>query len=271
MSMIRKSKLIKRTSLGLLVIPILLLCFLILSCGQDSIFYDISHEPEPKSPLISGNPTNIVLAGNELFVGSRMGSRIFRYGGADGRNPQWSSMPTPEGSLGDLASDGVYLYALVFPNGNPLASSVIHRFNIERNTWDQDYTNGVFSIQTIFGIDGRIFAGAMFREDHQNFAILYLAPNTLFLTPILNNTSLLTGAAGTAEEAYLSTAGAGIFRYSNDSLETRAVSGTEDANITGIIDTGGSIVAVSSNGTVYFRTAQGAFSTFSARFTFTGA
>jgi len=262
--MIRKSK------SGLSLIPVIFLSFIITSCGQHSIFYDISHEPEPRSPLISGSPTNMVLVDNALFVGSRMGNRIFRYSGPGGR-PVWNTIPAPGGSIGDIATDGTNLYALVFPGGNPLTSSVIKRFNIAQNVWDTEYTVSLFSIQTIFGVDGKIFAGAMFRQDHLNYAIFSLDPSSPTLTLMMNNTSLLTGAAGSSGGVFLSTAGGGIFRYSGGSLETRPVSGSERANIAGIIDTGESVVAVSSDGTVYFLTAQGFFSSFSTRLTFTGA
>ena len=265
MNMIRKSK------SGLSLIPVIFLSFIITSCGQHSIFYDISHEPEPRSPLISGSPTNMVLVDNALFVGSRMGNRIFRYSGPGGR-PVWNTIPAPGGSIGDIATDGTNLYALVFPGGNPLTSSVIKRFNIARNVWDTEYTVSLFSIQTIFGVDGKIFAGAMFRQDHLNYAIFSLDPSSPTLTLMMNNTSLLTGAADSSRGVFLSTAGGGIFRYSGGLLETRPVSGSERANIIGIIDTGESVVAVSSDGTVYFLTAQGgAFSSFSTRLTFTGA
>jgi len=268
--MILKSKSKGKASLRFLLVALLFYSFIILSCAQDSIFFDISHEPEPRSPLITGTPTNMVLVRNELFVGSRMSNKIFRFGGAGG-SPEWSSIQQIGGSLGDLASDGQYLYALVFPDGNPLSSSVIRRFNTAQNVWDEEYSMAAFSIQTIHGAGGRLFAGAMLRADRQNFAILYLAPASSSLTVIKNNTFLLTGAVSAGGGTFLSTAGAGIFRYSGGSVETRPVSGTEDANIAGIIETERSVVAVSSNGTIYSLTTQGIFSSFSTRLTFTGA
>ena len=248
------------------LVPAILLVLIILSCGQDSIFFDISNEPSPKDPLITGNPTSLVLAKNELFVGSRMGNRIFRYGG---ESLQWRSIPAPRGSIGNLATDGEYLYALVFPGGNPLAPTVIQRFNTATNVWDAEFTSQ-YSVQTIYGVNGRIFAGASPAPGQQNFLILSLDRSELRV--VKENTSLLRGAASdSAGNIYLATAGSGVFRASNGTVEENPVSGTENANLAGIIGTSGSVVAVSSNGTVYFLNSPGVFNSFTTGFIFTGA
>ena len=266
-------KFYKSLCIGLSVVSAILLVFTIPACSQDSLFFDISNEPEPRSPLITGSPTNIILAMNELFVGSRMGNTIFRYGGTGG-NPQWTTVPSPRGSIADLATDGENLYALVFPDGNPLASSVIQRFNIAANTWDAEFTSNLYSIQTIYGAGEKIFAGAMLSSDMQNFAILYLNPSTSSLSVEKQNTSLLTGAVmDEAGEIFLATAGSGIFKYSDDGggIEATPESGTENANISGIISTGATIVAVGSNGALFSRDPAGIFSRLTAGINFTGA
>jgi hypothetical protein len=269
--MTRTNKYKTKHFLWLLLIPVLLLCFSILSCGQDSLFFDISNEPEPKDPRIPGSPTNIVVIRNQLFVGSRMGGGISRYASAGG-NMEWHNIPTPGGSLGDIATDGEYLYALLFPTGNPLNASLIRRYNVDTNIWDLQLSIATHSIQTIFGAEGVLFAGAMLNDDHQNFSLLYLDPNTFSLTVMRSNTTLLTGAAmDRTGNIYLATAGCGIFRYSNGTIETQPESGTENANISGIISTGSTIVGVSSDGIVYCQDAAGIFLRFSTGINFTGA
>jgi hypothetical protein len=269
--MIRTGKSKKRFSLWLSVIHLTFLVFFILSCGQDSIFFDISNEPEPKTPLISGTPTSMALVRNMLFVGSRMSNRIFQYGSAGG-NIQWSSVPSPRGPVSDLATDGEHLYALVFPGGDPLTSSVIQRFHIDTNTWNAEFTMSEYSIQTLFGVEGKVFAGAALRSDLQNYAILHIDRSTFSMEIVKSNTSLLTGVASDAAgNIYLATAGRGIYIFSNDAVATSPVEGTEQANITGIIGTVGSVVAVSSNGNIYYLRSPGVFTSYPGGFIFTGA
>ena len=267
--MIRTSK--SKFLFRLAVIPVILLGLFTLSCAQDSIFFYISNEPEPNQPLIRGTPTNMVLANNEVFVGNRMGNTVFRYSRV-GEVTRWSSLQIPGGSLGDIATCGTYLYTLIFPGGDPMRSSVIRRFDPVTNIWHEPMIMELYSIQTIFGVDGRIFAGAMHTADHRNFSILLLDYDANNLSALKSNTFLLTGATVDSEgNIYLATAGDGILRYSDGVIEANSETGTEDGNIAGIIGVGDSVVAVSSEGTVFYRTLPGIFETFEARVHFTGA
>jgi len=256
---------IKRLNLFLVVLFLILV-----SCGQDSIFYDISNEPEPKDPLIDGSPTNIVVLKNRIFTGTRMGNKIYYYASSDD-NLSWKTITLPTGYLGDLATDGVDLYVLVFLNRDPLKSSMVRRYNLYTDTWDMSYTVSGYSIQTIFGAGNKIFAGGQYQGDRQNFAILFLEHESNSLTVIKYGTSLLKGAAqNNSGTIHLATAGSGMFVFNERSLDTSPVSGTDKANLSGIINVGGSIVAVSADGTIY-SDVSGRFRTADAGVNFTGA
>ena len=107
------------TCINKLKLFLLVLVFILFSCGQDSIFYDISNEPEPKDPLIDGSPTNMVVLKNKLYVGTRMSNQIYYYASYEG-DPSWRAITLPTGYLGDLATDGEYLHVLIFHNRDPL-------------------------------------------------------------------------------------------------------------------------------------------------------
>ena len=253
----------------LMLLPLLLLSLILFSCDQDSIFYDISNEPIPKDPLIPGSPTNIVIARNRVFVGTRMGNRIYCYyntlGGAD-----WTYFTLPSGSLGELATDGINLYVLIFPTGEPLNSSTVRRYNLSLNSWDMSYTVSGYSIQTLFGVNGKIFAGGQHYTNYQNFAILYLEPNSNSLTAIKYETSLLKGAVqGPGGGIYLATAGNGMYVFTEGSLAANPVFGTEDVNFAGMISVGNSVVAVTGDGGVYINNGGG-FSHVSMGVSYTG-
>jgi hypothetical protein len=258
---------IYRLKLFLMVLTIILV-----SCGQDSIFYDISNEPEPKDPLIDGSPTNIVVLKNRIFTGTRMGNKIYYYAGNDG-TLSWKTINIPAGYLGELATDGENLYVLIFHNRDPLKSSMLRRYNITTNIWDMSYTVSGYSIQTIYGAGNKIFAGGQFQGDRQNFAIMFLEQESNSLTVIKYGTSLLKGAAQNASGTiYLATAGSGMFTFNESSHDTSPVRNTEKANLNGIISVGTYIVAVSADGTIYADTStSGRFRNAKVGVNFTGA
>ena len=243
---------------------ILLAGLLFLSCGQDPIFYQISNEPEAKDPIIAGNPTNIVVCGNSLYAATRQGSTVYRYWGYG-----WIPIVAPGGSIGELASDGTNLYALVFPEGEPLSSSLICKY--DGTKWTAPIINpspGLYSIQTIYGAGGQIFAGAQLKTNYlQNAILWYNGTNLVDISP---NTSMLKGVASDGTDYYLATMGNGIFKFSGGVLTPEA--GTAGANMVGIINTGAAIAAVSSDGRFFSNsTSTRAFTSISAGLNFTGA
>ena len=247
------TSLLKAKSFRLLVITLMLVGFFFLSCGQNSIFFDISNEPEPKDPIIPGSPTNLVVVRNRLFVGNRMGNKIYSYGynGNTGAL-EWSSLPLPLGSLGDLATDGTDLFVLSFPSKDPLKSSMVRRYNVSANSWDTTLVLGAYLIQTLHGVNGRIFAGAQHYSNYQDFAIMYYQHSSNSFAVIKNGTTLLKGAAeNSSGRVYLATAGSGMFLFNEGSLDISEVSGTGGANFAGLTSVGGVIIGVTADGDVY--------------------
>ena len=244
-------------------------CLLYFSCRQDSIFYDISFEPAPKKPIIEGGPTNIVVVNNQVFAGSRMDNRIFAYGNTQS-GLEWSSISLGGGSLGDLATDGYNLYALVFPGGNPLRSSQIRRYNFQTRSWDGGVSIEGYAIQTIYGAGNSIFAGIRANPNSQNFAIAYYDTSSNSFSIIHQGTSLLTGAAmGGSGTIHLATAGDGIFAFTGSGV-TGPLTGTAGVSFSGITEVSGDIVAVSSSGGI-FHDVGGSFTSSSFGVYFTGA
>jgi len=256
------------TFLNKLKIFLAILVLFLFSCNQDSIFYDISNEPEPKDPLIDGSPTNIVAVKNRVYAGTRFNNKIFCYANNNG-TLGWNTINLPSGYLGQLATDGEDLYVLIFQNRDPLNSPIIRKYNISTNTWGTTYTMSSYPIQTIFGAGKRIFAGGQYGTNRQNFAIMFVNNDSLSI--IKYGTSLLKGAAENASgTVYLATAGDGMFTFNESALNTTPVSGTEKANLNGIINVGGNIVAVGADGTVY-SDIGGSFNNINAGVNFTGA
>jgi hypothetical protein len=255
---------------GTPLLSVVLLGLLFLSCNQDSIFYDISIEPESRAAVIPGSPTDMVLLKNQLFVGTRMSTTFYRYSSTDGV-PGWSYINLPEGTLGDLATDGEYIYALIFRGGDPLSESVIRRFNLTDWSWDKEITSNEYSIQTIYGIQGYIFAGAQRKSDHENFAILYHNPVSDYLAEAILRVSILKGAVRHSDGTiYLATMGHGIYTF-NRGIIYGPMEGTSGAAIAGMLETGGLIVAVSTDGGIYTGTASSGFTNVSTGVNFTGA
>jgi hypothetical protein len=249
---------------------LIVLILFLFSCGQDSVFYDISNEPEPKDPLINGSPTNIVVVKNRVYAGTRMSNKIYCYANYNGIL-EWNTITLPRGYLGQLATDGDSLYVLIFQNRDPLNSSMVRKYDISSNNWDMTYTVSGYSIQTIFGAGNRIFAGGQYQNNRQNFAIMFLEQASDSFTVVKYGTSLLKGAAQNASGTiYLATAGSGMFIFNASSLETISVSGTEKANINGLMNVGGYLVAVGADGTVY-SDVGGRFNNVNAGVNFTGA
>jgi hypothetical protein len=260
-----------RTWINRLITYFIFLILLLFSCSQDSVFVDISNEPEPKDPLIDGSPTNIVAVKNRIYVGTRMSNKIYCYESNDG-NLGWDTIPLPSGYyLGQLATDGDGLYVLMFQNRDPLKPTMVRRYNVSSGSWDMTYPMSGYSIQTIFGVGNRIFAGGQYQNNRQNFAIIFLDKAQDSLTVIKYGTKLLKGAAQNASGTiYLATAGSGMFSFNEGTLDTTPVDGTEKANLNGIMNVGGNIVAVGADGSVYFDIG-GSFNNVNAGVSFTGA
>jgi hypothetical protein len=220
---------------------------LVFSCNQDSIFAGISAEPEPKKPRIAGTAANIVVADagtgsgeKAVYAASTGSSTVHKY-----RNGVWTTFSAP-GSLMALASDDAALYALV---GG--MNSSLRKYDAVAGDWTADVWNAPdFSLQTIYGAGGKIFAGG---KKDKIWAVFYIDGSDLTTVPGMGNTGMLTGAAefgGT----YLAVDDRGI--YSTDlSADAKQVKGSSDHRVTGIINTvpggtAGALAAVTRGGTV---------------------
>ena len=254
-----------------------------MSCNQDPIFYNISIEPPKRDPRIAGSPTNIIVLKDNIYAGSKHGTRIHRYDGSG-----WEDIDQPGGYIIDLAADGSYLYALVY-NGDIMTSTMIKKFDPGAGTWtSNEYTLSGHSIQTIYGAGTEIFAGSYYNytlpsdESKWTYAILYLDATGLKI--VKPDTSLLRGAAETsAEGIFLATAGSGVFLVNNgysdfndikSDLEADALSGTSDTFMVGIIENEGNVFAVSNdsaNGRNLYIYNAGVFSSNSMGINMTGA
>jgi len=253
-----------------LKISFIVLILLLFSCKQDSIFFDISNEPEPKDPLINGSPTSIITLKNKVYAGTKMSNKIYCYADINGV-PEWNTITLPTGYIGQLATDGENLYVLIFQRRDPLTSSMLRKYDVSTNSWDITYTVSGYSIQTIYGVGDKIFAGGQYQNNRRNFAIIYFNKTLDSLTVIKYGTSLLKGAVQNASGTiYLATAGSGMFTFNESSLDTTPVTGTEKANLNGLINVGGYIVAAGADGTVYTDIA-GKFNNVNAGVNFTGA
>jgi hypothetical protein len=233
------------TAAVMLAVP--LLCFTVMSCRQDAIFYAISIDVEPVEPLIGGSPTNIITVGDNIYAATRWGKKIYQFNGHG-----WSQIAGPGGNVYELASDGTDLFALVFPGGDPLKSAEVRKYNA--GAWTHIPNDSRYLIHTIYGAGGKIFAGGQERGDYRKFGILCYYCGSFNV--IKSGTSLLRGAAAGAapNDIYLATSGSGIFKYDSgaNSIDEGFVSGIEsqNQNVLGIIASGGYITAVSSNGNI---------------------
>jgi hypothetical protein len=212
----------------------------------------------------------MILLQNQLFVGTRMSNRFYRYSSDAAGVPGWTAITLPEGTLGDLATDGDYLYALIFRGGDPLSESVIMRFNLSDWSWDKAITVADYSIQSLYGVPGHIFAGGQQKSNHQNFALLYHNPVSTYVSISMTRISILKGALMHPDgTVYLATMGNGIYTF-NRGLTNGPISGTAGATIAGFREIGGVIVAVSSDGGIYSGSTNG-FTKVSTGVNFTGA
>ena len=100
--------------------------FLLGSCKQDVIFYDIAQEIKFEDPIVQGNIFSMVPCGGQLFV---QNNTIFSKDWNANRNSskKWTeleALPASGKPVVRLASDASYLYALVINSPNDLTGSV---------------------------------------------------------------------------------------------------------------------------------------------------
>jgi len=260
---------------------ILAILLILLSCDQASIFYNISMEPPPLTPFVGGSPTNMVVIGNTLFVGSINNTRIFYH-----NSGQWYSTNTP-GNRPILALAGyssrLAILMEVRGSGRMQMELVTAAVNTTTGVLSDFVTVSVpaphngfaYNIQSIYGAGARLYIGAQRMEsfiDGNNasrmvdvYSIFYVdaaGPASTLLrrgeridagnNRFISDTGLLTGAAVLGANAYLSTLSGYIYRVSTGTPGTPFSMPADGSPIsgrfTGIINSGSAIIAVSDNG-----------------------
>ncbi|MDR2619316.1 MAG: hypothetical protein LBC62_10640, partial [Treponema sp.] len=240
---------------GCFALLILLLAGLALSCNQDSIFADISVEPEFKEPRIAGTPTNIVVAkysfgtdgsdGSDntddewaVFAASTGSSTLHRY-----RGGHWdTSFSQPGGAIVALATDGETLYAL---SGDHMNAG-LKKWDIAAQSWSAVNGVGGYSLQTIYGAGGKLFAGG---KSGSTWKVFHVNGNNLEDVPGMSSVGMLTGAAESGGKYFIAVDNKGI--YSTDlSASTEQVSSGHQ--VKGIIDIPVYDITLSQSGTYTF-------------------
>jgi hypothetical protein len=201
------------------------------SCNQDSIFYDISIEPDPKDPLIKGMPANLVRLNNKIYTASLSSSVIWEYGNSGGH---WTMTTLdPGGSIRGMAGAGNYLYVLILTGQRP-ETAQLKRIDLQNapadwtnpgaswedgGAWEPIGMGGAAAnyrrLQSIYSANGEVFLSAQRTGDERQYAIFYVnvnAGNELSL--LKDKTALLQGIAWDGGDYYLATAGNGIFKRS---------------------------------------------------------
>lgn len=219
---------------------------LVFSCAQDPIFAYISSEEEPKDPRIAGTPANIVVAsaqsGKAVYAVSTGSKTVHRY-----KDGAWSTFSAP-GSVSALASDNdganPALYALI--------GGALRKYDAGSGAWTSIGAGAAsgYWLQAIYGAGGKIFAGGR-EESGGNYGIFYSDGTSL--VKLTDTAALLSGAAvDSTTQYFLSTRGSGIYKFDsswNQDPADAPVTGS-DGNVTGIMNLGGQITAVTQNGSV---------------------
>ena len=235
----------------------LIVVFTILSCDQAPLFYKISLEPEPLIPFVQGTPSRMVVVGNTLYVGTMHKANVFTF-----RANTWGAMNTPSGVLLGMASDhddyneAKHPFALIMRHNNINDTDLFRR---NATNWTQVANHTGYSIETVYGAGGIVFAGA--RSD-TSYAVLILEnpdASSMSFSILAAGTSLLSGAATDVDgNIYLATRSSGIIRFDSpfDFSNSAAVSSAfsspffphqENNTLLGITRSGDTIIAAGTN------------------------
>ena len=238
---------------------VLFALFGVLSCDQAPIFYNISLEPAPLIPFVDGSPTNMVIVGDSLFVGSVNKDKIFQF--TDGEWFTFSTLQTNH-SLVSLAGIGDFLFALVM-TGNDINSLELYLlYEYEEINGEDVYTpRGIqvskpslysdYSIQTVFSAGGILFAGLK-KNNESVYEIFWMNNDELVPLVGTDNPKLLTGAAEWSNDfVFLATLGGGIIKCnitSSPPTVESILTIPDDISITGIIASTETVIAVGNSG-----------------------
>ena len=237
------------------------------SCKQDSIFADIAVEPPPVKPKIPGTPVDIVVCNDTVYMSSIGSSTIYCY-----KNQTWDTLKlSNKDRIAGLASSGAdssgELYALVYTDDR--IATNLKKYNWSTGKWVKMGIGDAasHSLQSLYSAGGKIFAGG---RENRAWNVFYL-DDANKLTLLVSDTAPLTGAAFDTDY-FISTGGKGIYLAADLSIPPVApVAGSEDKNVTGIINVNGKITAVTRAGDILAYDGSEFESLFSDGPSFTGA
>jgi hypothetical protein len=212
-----------------LLIFALLVGGLVINCTQEPLFYDIANEIPPIEPIIGGGPSRIVELGGNLYVAN---GSVWEYDGN-----WWYTIDQPPGHIKAVASTGGELFALN-------RDGALYRRN--GSIWDN--VGAPPTTEQIFGANGYLFAGVRTGTagTANGYSILSMSDSGTALSPIQDNTGLLTGAVYLSGQYFLGTKGQGIYR-TNNPPSSSTIQYLSGSLILGLINHGTTILAVMVN------------------------
>ncbi|MDR0474799.1 MAG: hypothetical protein LBH43_14140 [Treponema sp.] len=236
---------------------------LIISCGQAALFANISNEDPPIKPGIPGSLTNIVIAkegpaGEEepYLYAAGIGSKTIR----KYKDGSWEKINAPGGKAIALASGGEDLYALggeiMKPGLYKKKPSAVQSAAAEWDLIDSGEASG-YSLESIYCAGDMLFAGGR-NNVESKYGIFYIDTaaklKSISEIPFDNKETPMPGLNGAAELGgiyYIAAGSYGILEWVSGSASSAGFA-EEDAkaNVTGIMNIAGQIIAVTRGGSV---------------------
>jgi hypothetical protein len=218
---------------------------LFFSCNQDSIFFDLSAEIEPKDPLIGGSPANIVSTSNNYVYAASMGSStVYRYRYSSG----WSKPYSVPGGIGQLAATDDYLYAISRNN-------TLYQYDPNTGAGDSRVPGG--KLQSVYAAGEMVFVGI--GPGAGPYSVVAYNDDLDPVNLSVNISGLLKGAVYDGTKYFIATEdpGGGIYEIvpSGSPIANATVTPVVSGNVKGIISVGkpvSSIIAITKNGTLHY-------------------
>jgi hypothetical protein len=228
------------------IILIIITVTLITGACNDPVFYTVSREVQPRDPVISGGPANILVFDKYKALYTASGINIYTYTVTSG----WKRADSqPGGMITHLAASRSYLYAL--------GESGIKRSSTGNGGWEQLGTadKSDYKFQSMYGAGGVILIGA---ENEDNFKVYYIDENETnkeaAIKILLDKSGELCGAAGSGGWCYFITKKIGAYRTANPALGVDPIAGSNNIEFSGIInleDASGTIISIAREGSLY--------------------
>ncbi|MCL1813856.1 MAG: hypothetical protein FWG29_10105 [Treponema sp.] len=203
------------------VLAFVFIGFLLVSCDQEPLFWDIAHEYPPIEPRIKGAPSKIVKFGTNLYVTN---GTVWEY------TTSWNRIHSPH-TTRDVAVANNTLYALG-------VDGQIYKLP----TWETYNSDG--RVESIFGAGSDLFACSLTGSPGSNYGYTITVNG---ITTINRKTGKLMGVVAKGSNIYLGTLGTGMFTYPGSGNDLTSVYG---GDIIGMASDGTNVYAVTP-GSVY--------------------